>query len=84
MTKPNDPAFPVSHIRLGEGLSKKEYFSVLAMQALIQRETMPADFQITIDNAVKFADLLIAELDKNVEKSEKQRFMEDSMNRYPV
>ena len=75
MTKPNDPIAYVDEIQaiensneynrfLNYGLSKREYFAAMAMQALVSnpsRYELPQDFAAI---AVKYADALILGLNK--------------------
>ena len=61
MTKPNDPAFPVSpsDYSAKHGLTKREYFAAMAMQGLLASDT---HFTLVTDRAVDFADMLIEKL----------------------
>ena len=71
MTNPNEPAFPFEeYVTKGPnkhhlGISVREYFAALAMQAFLSREDME-DLCITekMANVVIAADALIAELNK--------------------
>ena len=69
MIKPNDSAFPSVDsfgYRKGEGLTKREYFAAMAMQAILTAN--PADTPYAPANdahwAVRYADALIAELEE--------------------
>ena len=74
MTNPNDPAFPEdreSHLPDGGcGLSKREYFAAMAMQARViwdePRNARKLE-SIAVDS-VKLAETLIAELNKELSK----------------
>lgn len=62
-----DPVFPMdlqSVDRIMPGLTKREYFASMAMQAILihGRESMDAD--ILTEEAVDYADLLIEALNK--------------------
>ena len=46
------------------GLSKREYFAVLAMQALITRTDPDRNFDLS-KSAIKFSETLLEELSKN-------------------
>lgn len=48
-------------------LTKREYFAAMAMQGLIVNRG--ADVGILVDYAIRFADALIAELEKERERS---------------
>lgn len=82
MSKPNEPAFPVmvpaGHYRTGpggEGLTKREYFSGMAMQAMLSN---PAVLEVVTGGQIidgscaesvsivscRWADALLAELAK--------------------
>ena len=75
MTNPNDPAFPEdreSHLPDGGcGLSKREYFAAMAMQARVIWDAEPRNARklesIAVDS-VKLAETLIAELNKELSK----------------
>lgn len=66
MTKPDDGAFPPAHDPKSHpfGLTKREYFAALAMQGLLADENNLSTIQSAAAYAVKFADALIAELNK--------------------
>ncbi len=57
MNHPNDAVFPSNY--LAWGITKRELFAAMAMQALI-----PTHFGATSETAVQLADSLIAELAK--------------------
>lgn len=57
---PTNTAFPVTHGDHEPGLSKREWFAGMAMMGLLARD----DEQDIADDAVHFADALIAELAK--------------------
>lgn len=68
----HEPAFPeINHANPQfsnptYGLTKREYFAVMAMQGISTRmriDTMK-DKNFVVENAVKYADLLIGELNK--------------------
>jgi hypothetical protein len=65
MTKANEPAFPHYHSigNCGTGLSKREYFSALAMQG-IMADGQTKDIPSIATAAVMVADALLAELEK--------------------
>lgn len=78
MTNPNDPAYPRSYRKFdqqgqnievfaSDGLTKREYFAVMAMQGLImiERDYFPTPEHVA-ENATKFSDALIAELNKEI------------------
>lgn len=58
----NEPAFPRADGEDG-GLTKREYFAALAMQAIIAEGAADSD-ELAIQAAVKAADLMIQELNK--------------------
>lgn len=60
MTKPNDPAFPVSpsDYSAKHGLTKREYFAAMAMQSLV---LTGATYKFG-ETAVQYADMLIEKL----------------------
>jgi hypothetical protein len=75
MTKGNEQAFPIighNYIREGQkfsvtphgGLTKREYFAALAMQGLLSQRAEYTSFVIAADDAVDFADALLAALEK--------------------
>jgi len=61
MTKPNDPAFPVSpsDYSAKHGLTKREYFAAMAMQGLLADGKRSSDI---FESSVNFADMLIEKL----------------------
>lgn len=64
MTNPNEPAFPLPEGKCN-GLSKREYFAALAMQGILANPSNDhMKRSIFPEAAVAFADLLIAELNK--------------------
>jgi hypothetical protein len=72
-TNPNDPVYSAEKwAEAGnEGLTKREYFAATAMQALasieynfLSIELAEARYGIDAKNAVKYADALIEELNK--------------------
>lgn len=68
ITNPNDTAFPDQHL-IGQGLTKREFFAVMALQGLLSDRQHAIKMQYTYDaftnRAVKLADELIKELNKN-------------------
>jgi hypothetical protein len=63
MTNKNDPVYPIGNDPIAsEGLSKREYFAALAMQALIIKYGNGVE---VYDNALKIADLIIKKLNEN-------------------
>lgn len=58
MSKPNEPASPYTGVGT-EGLTKREYFAVMAMQGLLAG----GDTDMTTKRAVMIADRLIERLD---------------------
>ena len=62
MTSPDDTAFPDHDYSSQTGLTKREYFSALAMQGLLAEGGM--DYDCIPSRAVKFADALITKLNK--------------------
>lgn len=62
MTKPNDPAFPVSpsDYSAKHGLTKREYFAAMAMSAIATDPTLSKER--TIEASIEFADALISKL----------------------
>ncbi len=71
MTKPNDLAFPFADVDHPNqaGLTKREWFAGLAMQALLSDpELCGWGEEDYASSAVKFADALIAELAKGERK----------------
>lgn len=63
-TEPNDPAYPTP---LMDGLTKREYFSGLAMRGLIADPS--CNGETCAKTSVHFADALIAELNKTTAES---------------
>lgn len=65
MTKPNDPAFPVSpsDYSAKHGLTKREYFAAMAMQGILTNEGR-GDTSAVIRVAMWHADELIEKLNK--------------------
>lgn len=74
MSKTDDLAFPITYETygavLGEktvvvkgGLTKREYFAALALQGILACPTISG---ITVEGAVKLADKLIEELNKEI------------------
>jgi hypothetical protein len=72
MTHPNDPSTPCPFINtdftvdysIYKGLTKREYFAALAMQALLSDNHLSAIPSKYAEFAVLSADALIAELNK--------------------
>ena len=68
MTKPNDSAFPHDpyHAKPQHGLSKREYFAAMAMQAILTAKPANTPYAPANDAhwAVRYADALIAELEE--------------------
>lgn len=71
ITNPNEPINPTGHSQSGTGLTKREYFAALAMQALISSDPK-VDLSMSLNQsremyareAVNIADALITELNK--------------------
>lgn len=61
MTNPNDPAFPSTN---AEGLTKREYFSIVAMHDMITQMGYPFSADEMARRSVEYADSLIAKLNK--------------------
>ncbi len=59
-TKPNESAFPVPQV-LHLGLTKREYFAAIALQALLTHNN---NYGYAVTSAVEYADDLIEELSK--------------------
>jgi hypothetical protein len=64
MTNPNDKAFPAEKTFWTE-LTKREYFAIMAMGNQAHAQDMWQDAQEAAQRAVRFADALIAELNKD-------------------
>lgn len=63
----NEPAFPTDHVvnaPRATGLTKREYFAGLAMQAICQDRTSVYKVESIAKGAVEYADALMAELEK--------------------
>lgn len=73
-TNPNDTAYPSAAISNYEetnavgGLTKREYFAAMAMQGILSNEGILIQemMEINCSDAVKYADALIAELNRKV------------------
>jgi hypothetical protein len=75
MTNPNDPATPTiehitgnygdTHVNTYFGLTKREYFAAMALQGLLVENSSSINADWTPKQAVKMADALIEELNKN-------------------
>jgi hypothetical protein len=65
-TNPDEPIHPVvrpiSSLYHTTGLTKREYFAAMALQALVTKNNNEYDYCVI--SAVKFADALIEELNK--------------------
>ncbi len=61
-TKANEPAFINIHTPSLKGLTKREYFAAMALQALVTKNNNEYDYCVI--SAVKYADALIQELSK--------------------
>ena len=64
-TKAKGPAFPLisdDGYIINAGLTKREYFAAMALQALVTKNNNEYDYCVI--SAVKFADALIEELSK--------------------
>ena len=61
-TKANEPAFPNIQTPSLKGLTKREYFAAIALQALIAKNNN--EYEYCVISAVKYADFLIEELSK--------------------
>jgi len=71
MTDPNHAAFPFQYVEkdtliIHPGLSIRHYFAALAMQGMLADQTyvQPNQSNIIAEEAVKLADALIEELNK--------------------
>jgi enamine deaminase RidA (YjgF/YER057c/UK114 family) len=68
-TKPEAPAFAQAHIHSNDdncGLTKREYFSAMAMQGLVPDTVRLGNtYQEQADHALQMADALIEELNKD-------------------
>jgi hypothetical protein len=73
-TNPEDTAFSAPPVRVGEreliqgklGLLKREYFAIAALQGILANEEVFKSIKVDpIKSAVKMADELIKELNKN-------------------
>lgn len=69
--KPNHPISPIHNTGL-EGLTKREYYAGLALQGLLAgfdpiAQKRDLDYSEAADEAVSFADALIAQLSKGGE-----------------
>jgi hypothetical protein len=64
MTKPNEPAFDYDIDYPEEGLTKREYFAAMAMQALLSDPNISTTYSHYAENAVQAADALIAALNE--------------------
>lgn len=69
-TNPDDSVIADSAIGVGSGMTKREHFAAMAMQGILARG-QPSDVCVSIsdycDDAVKYADALIAALNKEAE-----------------
>jgi hypothetical protein len=61
---PNDSAFPVPIGTAVRGLTKREYFAVMAMQGLLGNSSIGKVDKTIIENCVKAADRLLEALDR--------------------
>lgn len=71
MSNSKEPAFPVAAHHKDEiyvvekyGLTKREYFAVMALSGLLARQARWAP-HLEADEAMKYADALLAELEKD-------------------
>lgn len=65
MTKPEDTAFPFSPSTNSHcGLTKREYFAIRALEGLLANSSLNVTKSDEVSLAVEYADLLIAELNK--------------------
>lgn len=67
---PNDPAFPFpcqgpTGCEIYYGLTKRELFAAMMMQALVTDGRVPGGKDIVAKVAAYYADALLAELEKN-------------------
>jgi hypothetical protein len=71
MENGNKTAFPSDiHRYTDGGLTKREYFAGLAMQAMVSKENYDIDYDFirTARKSIKLADALLKELDKKEEQ----------------
>jgi hypothetical protein len=62
-TKPNEPIQPIEYNdNYSNGLTKREYFAAMALQALLEDNTIERKY--CVQSAVDYADDLIEELNK--------------------
>jgi hypothetical protein len=62
-TKPNEPIQPIEYNdNYSNGLTKREYFAAMALQALLEDNTIERKY--CVQSAVDYADDLINELNK--------------------
>jgi hypothetical protein len=62
-TKPNEPIQPIEYSdNYSNGLTKREYFAAMALQALLEDNTIERKY--CVQSAVDYADDLIEELNK--------------------
>jgi len=73
MENGNKTAFPSDiHRYTDGGLTKREYFAAMAMQAIASKENYDIDYDFirTARKSIKLADALLKELDKKEEQWE--------------
>lgn len=64
-TKANEPAFPNIQTPSLKGLTKREYFAAMALQAIISnKDGLDIKIERIVESAVDTADALIEELSK--------------------
>jgi hypothetical protein len=64
-TKANEPAYPNIQVASLKGLTKREYFSAMAMQGIIaNKDGLDIKIERIVESAVDTADALIEELNK--------------------
>lgn len=65
MTKPEQTAFPFPlSTNFYCGLTKREYFAIRALEGLLANSSLNVTKSYEVSLAVEYADLLIAELNK--------------------
>ena len=64
MKNENKPIHPTGHSQSGTGLTKREYFSGLAMQAILTGSGLSLPKNVAAKLSVENADALLKELEK--------------------
>jgi hypothetical protein len=64
-TKANEPAYPNIQVPSLKGITKREYFAAMALQAIISnKDGLDIKIERIVESAVDTADALIEELSK--------------------